>query len=149
MRIVFTVIRPHIAAATLLLFVGLLFNTRAKNTIMSSGPAVSPSTTQADELVILKSEQTASGTEAFDSFSIRFKEAEYRYNIAKICKAFAAANNSKAEYTTLTQYLQIDDLPLNTYVSNRKTDGATNEQLISEIKTTIISTIEKTLHEKY
>ncbi len=123
------------------------YKQKAKKDIV--GTAGTTISANQDEVILLDAQPIAVSDDEFSSISAAFKKAERDYNVARVSKLFARDTNTKEEYKLIIQSMKINELAYGTYVTKRKSEGATDDVLKTEIKEAIVLTIGKILDEKY
>jgi hypothetical protein len=108
----------------------------------SSTPIVPLATSDA---ILLPAETIAPSGDEFSTLSIQYKAAEKKYNRSKVVGLLTRDTNTRNEYKLIVQQMQINDQPFNQYVTKRKSEGTKEADLIGEIKTSVISLIDKIL----
>ncbi|HYF67415.1 MAG TPA: fibronectin type III domain-containing protein [Ohtaekwangia sp.] len=97
--------------------------------------------------MIENTEIVAQGQNEFEERSKQYKFAEREYNKVVIIKSFAGENRKAEELKVIASGLIINDKTFTVYVSESRSNGITEDQLVDETKSAIVQLIDKILNE--
>jgi hypothetical protein len=124
------------------------FRSEVREQILEGGNSVVDNSL-AEGAILLEPTLITVASDEFSTISSAMKKAEFELNLSKVVQALSRETNSKDEYKLIAQSLQIDGRPFGEYLIQRKTDGATEELMVDEVKDALVSTVETILKNRY